>query len=69
MIVGLPKEIKKDEHRTALAPAAVEALVEAGHEVIVEKGGGLGAGIGDAEYTEVGGQIAPRPTRCGAGPR
>ncbi len=59
MIVGLPMEIKKDEHRVALAPAAVEALVEAGHEVIVEKGTGLGAGIGDEEYAEVGGRIAP----------
>ena len=57
MIVGLPKEIKKDEHRVALTPSAVEAIVSAGHEVLMEKGAGLGAGIEDGEYTAVGAKI------------
>ncbi|MBI3127247.1 MAG: alanine dehydrogenase [Candidatus Tectomicrobia bacterium] len=58
MIVGIPKEIKKDEHRVALSPGAVEALAAAGHTVLVEKGGGAGAGIADKEYEDVGGRIA-----------
>lgn len=57
MIVGLPAEIKKDEHRIALAPAAVEAIISAGHTVLVEKGAGLGAGIADGEYKQVGARI------------
>ncbi|MBI3025600.1 MAG: alanine dehydrogenase, partial [Candidatus Tectomicrobia bacterium] len=59
MIVGVPKEIKKDEHRAALSPGAVEALVSAGHTVLVEKGAGLGAGIADREYREAGGRVTP----------
>ena len=57
MIVGIPKEIKKDEYRVALSPSAVEAIVSAGHEVLMEKGAGLGAGIEDAEFTSVGAKI------------
>ncbi len=57
MIVGVPKEIKKEEHRIALAPAAVEALTAAGHRVLIQKGAGLGAGIEDRAYTSVGAKI------------
>ncbi len=57
MIVGLPKETKRDEHRVALALGAVEALASAGHAVLIERGAGLGAGIGDKEYVRVGGRI------------
>ncbi len=57
MIIGLPKEIKKDEHRVALSPGAVEAIVAAGHSVLMEKGAGLGAGIEDREFTAVGARI------------
>ena len=57
MKIGLLKEIKQDEFRVALTPGAVEALVEAGHAVMVEQGAGLDAGIGDAEYEAVGARI------------
>ncbi len=57
MILGLPREIKKDEYRIALSPGAVEAVVSAGHDVLVEKGAGSGAGIEDREYTAVGAKI------------
>ena len=59
MIVGVPKEIKKDEHRVAMALGAVEALAAAGHTVLVERGAGLGAGLTDREYREAGARIAP----------
>ncbi len=48
MIIGIPKEIKEQESRVAAVPAMIHNLVEAGHEVLVERGGGLGAGIADA---------------------
>ena len=36
MIVGVPREIKKDEYRVALTPTWVEVLVDAGHVVLIE---------------------------------
>ncbi len=57
MIVGIPKEIKQDEYRVAIVPAGVEALVKRGHKVLIEKGSGLGSGIGDEEYKRAGADI------------
>ncbi len=57
MIIGLPREIKQDEYRVALTPGAVEALIDAGHVVLLEKDAGAGAGISDAEYERVGGCV------------
>jgi len=57
MIVGVPREIKDGEQRVALAAPGVDALVRAGHEVLVEAGAGIGSGIPDDEYREQGAQI------------
>jgi alanine dehydrogenase len=59
MKIGVPKEIKTNENRIALVPAGAEALIGAGHEVMVETGGGLGSGFPDDAYTSVGARIAP----------
>jgi alanine dehydrogenase len=48
--VGTPKEIKDNENRVGLTPAGVAALCAAGHEVVVERGAGLGCGFADADY-------------------
>jgi len=58
MKIGIPKEIKTNENRVALVPAGAEALVSAGHTVIVETGAGLGSGFSDAQYQAAGAQIA-----------
>ena len=58
MKIGIPKEIKTNENRIALVPAGAEALVTAGHTVIVEAGAGLGSGFSDAKYLAAGAQIA-----------
>jgi alanine dehydrogenase len=50
MIVGVPKEIKRDEYRVAMLPVGVEELTRAGHQVLVEVGAGLGSGLLDADY-------------------
>ncbi len=55
MIVGVPREIKKDEYRVGILPVGVEELVRRGHQVIVEAGAGLGSGIADHEYLRVSG--------------
>src|SRR5919106_639869 len=57
MIIGVPREIKQDEHRVSLVPAGAYSLVKAGHQVLIEQGAGLGSGISDAEYKNVGAQI------------
>lgn len=54
MLIGVPKEIKTNENRIALVPAGAEALVQAGHQVMVERGAGLGSGFSDDQYTAVG---------------
>ena len=57
MLIGVPKEIKKDEYRVALLPVGAETLIKNKHKVIVEKGAGLGSGITDAEYRAAGAKI------------
>jgi alanine dehydrogenase len=57
MKIGIPKEIKDQEGRVALTPAAVGQLVSAGHEVTVETGAGSGSGFTDAEYLAAGASL------------
>ena len=54
MRIGLPKEIKDQEFRVGLTPAAVQSLCQRGHEVVVETGAGAGSGFGDEDYAAVG---------------
>ncbi|MFC7365119.1 MULTISPECIES: alanine dehydrogenase [Bhargavaea] len=57
MKIGVPKEIKNNENRVAMTPAGVATLATAGHEVIIEKGAGLGSGFTDEEYANEGAVI------------
>lgn len=57
MIIGVPKEIKEQEFRVALLPSAAYQLVQRGHQVLVERDAGAGAGFPDAEYTKAGATI------------
>ncbi len=57
MIIGVPKETKKDEYRIAMLPAGVEELTQAGHEVLIQKGGGDGSGLSDDDYSRQGASI------------
>jgi alanine dehydrogenase len=59
MKIGVPKEIKTNENRIALVPGGAEALIAAGHSVLVERGAGTGSGFSDDDYTGVGARIAP----------
>jgi alanine dehydrogenase len=54
MIIGIPKEVKIDENRIALPPAAVSQIVLHGHTVYVEAGAGLGSAFSDMEYQKAG---------------
>jgi alanine dehydrogenase len=57
MRVGVPKEIKTAEARVGITPPGVEAFVNNGHEVYIEKEAGLGSGITDEEYIKAGAKI------------
>lgn len=57
MIVGVPKEIKNKENRVSMVVAGVRALTNAGHQVLIQSGAGLGAGITDQEYAAAGASI------------
>ena len=59
MKIGVPKEIKTNENRIALVPAGAEALVAAGHSVLIQHTAGEGSGFSDEDYTSVGAKIAP----------
>lgn len=57
MIIGVPKEIKANENRVALVPAGADALVNAGHTVLIERGAGLGSGFDDEAYERAGATV------------
>lgn len=57
MLIGVPKEIKRKEFRVALTPAGAEALVQAGHKVMIEAGAGLASGFTDDFYEHAGAEI------------
>lgn len=59
MRVGVPKEIKKQEHRVGLIPASVREFVQHGHDVFVESGAGIAIGFDDDHYKKAGAQILP----------
>jgi alanine dehydrogenase len=56
MVIGLPKEIKKQESRAGLTPGCAAAYIAAGHKVLFESGAGEGSGFPDNEYEEAGAQ-------------
>jgi len=57
MIVGIPKETKRDEYRVAMLPVGVEELVRAGHRVVVERNAGSGSGLPDESYAACGARL------------
>ncbi|XP_039628796.1 NAD(P) transhydrogenase, mitochondrial-like [Polypterus senegalus] len=57
LLVGVPKEILKNERRVAVSPAGVQALVKQGFNVQVESGAGEEAKFSDDQYKEAGAKI------------
>lgn len=52
--IGIPKEDLNKERRLAFTPEAVDMIVEAGHQVVLEEGAGLGINYSDKDYAENG---------------
>ncbi|MBX3733843.1 MAG: alanine dehydrogenase [Verrucomicrobiae bacterium] len=57
MTVGVPREIKEQEHRVGLLPSAAYQLIRRGHRVVVERGAGVGAGYPDSDYEAAGARL------------
>ena len=57
MIIGVPKEIKLQEHRVGLTPESVKELVSSGHTLLIENNSGLEAGFTNEDYQNVGAKI------------
>jgi alanine dehydrogenase len=67
LIVGVPREIKNEEHRVAITPIGVRELTDRGHQVLIEKGAGEGSTIHDEEYEAQGATIVPNADEVFAG--
>jgi alanine dehydrogenase len=54
MKIGIPIEIKPQEARVGLTPAGAMSLIQAGHNVEIQKGAGILSGFSDYSYSSVG---------------
>ncbi len=61
MIIGVPKEIKLQEHRIGLTPDSVKILTDKGHEVLIQTNGGFEAGFTNKDYISAGAKIINNP--------
>ncbi|HWI31016.1 MAG TPA: alanine dehydrogenase [Microbacterium sp.] len=66
MRISVPTEVKNNEYRVALTPAGVHDLVRSGHDVVVQRGAGLGSSMGDAEYEAAGATLLDDPAEVWA---
>ena len=57
MRIGIPKEVKNKEFRVGATPESIKVLVQAKHEVWVEKKAGDAIGFTDALYQHAGAKI------------
>ena len=67
LTVGVPSEVKTDEHRVAITPDGVIEMTHRGARVLVEAGAGVDSSITDDDYPRGRGDRAARPT-CGRAP-
>lgn len=58
LFIGMPRETSLQENRLGLTPEAVQHLVSAGHDVVMEAGAGEPSKYADHDYSEAGAQIA-----------
>lgn len=57
MLIGIPKEIKSNEHRIGLTPSGVRELVSQGHQVLVERDGAKTIGFENSHFEQAGAEI------------
>jgi alanine dehydrogenase len=57
LVVGVPREVKTDEHRVAVTPDGVLEMTHRDVPVVIESGAGSDSGITDDQYREAGAEI------------
>ncbi len=67
MRIGIPRQSQSRERRVAITPTGVAKLVADGHELFVEVGAGLRAGIDDADFRTAGATVDQRVAVIGNG--
>jgi len=60
LIVGVPREIKPDEHRVAITPDGVREVEQHGVQVLIEAGAGADSSFPDADYLRAGAEIVDK---------
>lgn len=61
MLISIPKEIMNNENRIGATPSMVRALVEAGHQVLVQSQAGQPIGFTDEMFSKSGAKIVNTP--------
>jgi len=59
LVVGVPRELKTDEHRVAITPDGVFEMTRRDVPVVIESGAGFDSGIADDTYRGAGAEIVP----------
>jgi alanine dehydrogenase len=62
MRIGIPKEIKEEEHRVAATPAGIAEICRHGHTALVETGAGSAIGFTDGHYRAAGAEVVNEPS-------
>lgn len=57
MIFGLLKDSKTGEYRTVATPTEIAVLTGDGHQCLVQRGAGAGAGFSDQAYVDAGAEL------------
>jgi alanine dehydrogenase len=57
LTVGVPREVKTEEHRVAITPDGVVEMTHRGVPVVIERDAGADSGISDADYRDAGAEI------------
>lgn len=57
MLIGVPQEVKGQEHRVGMTPTSVREVVHHGHSVIVESEMALSIGFTDDDYRRAGAEV------------
>ncbi|HVN50276.1 MAG TPA: alanine dehydrogenase, partial [Acidimicrobiales bacterium] len=57
LVVGVPREIKPDEHRVAITPDGVREVEQHGVQVLIEAGAGADSSFPDEDYRRAGAEI------------
>ena len=62
MIIGVPKEIKREEYRVGITPHGAAELKKLGHTLLIETGAGAGSGFSDDAYLRADADIIDKKT-------